>query len=210
MKAPVTESREGGEFKLVSPGVHVAVYETFAYLGEQPKSWAGESWMAPECFLRWAVMDEFTDEGKPLAIHAFPYTFNMGQKANLRKVIEASFGKQFPSDHEAGQFDFSKLLGKACQICVAHTQKGDKTYAKITSWMPLPQGMQKPDVSKVETIYYDEENLTQFDKLPQWIRKKINNAGQQQPQYNPVSGGTVAATNPPQTIEEFDDSDIPF
>ena len=118
MKAPVTNTRD--DFKLVSPGVHIAIYETFAYLGEQPQSWEGQTWMAPECFLRWAVMDEFAEDGRPLVIHAFPYTFNMGQRANLRKVIEASFGKQFPSNEAAGDFDFKKLLGCACQINVVH------------------------------------------------------------------------------------------
>jgi len=211
MKAPVSEAREGGDFKIVSQGVHIAVYETFAYLGDQPKSWAGESWMAPECWLRWAVMDEFTDEGTPLAIHAFPYTFNMGKKANLRKVIESSFGKQFASDQEAGQFEFRKLLGCVCQISVTHTQHKTKTkedgspqvYAHIASWMPLPQGTPKPDISKVELIYYDEECQDQFDKLPQWIRKKVNNQGRQQKEYGPIGGAQ-------EPLDDYDDSSIPF
>ena len=238
MKAPVSEAREGGDFKIVSQGVHIAVYETFAYLGEQPKSWAGESWMAPECWLRWAVMDEFNDEGVPLAIHAFPYTFNMGVKANLRKVIEASFGKPFPSDQAAGEFDFKKLLGCTCQISVTHTQHKTKTkedgspmvYAHINSWMPLPKTqtladgqvieIPRPDISKVELIYYDEENQTQFDKLPQWIRKKINTAGSPgRPDYKPVQSGDYTGrdftSQPPNedkagNIPDYDDSDIPF
>lgn len=170
MKAPVPDTPQG-DFKTVSAGVHPVCYETFAYLGQQN---TGQYGVKPQCWLRFAVMDEFTDEDipRPLTVHMFPMTFSMHEKARLRITIEQSFGKKFPSDQAAGDFDMRDLLGKACQANIAHDTKGDRTYAVITSLMPLPSGMAKPTLEK--TIYYDPENQAFYDQLPAWIRSKID------------------------------------
>lgn len=201
MKAPVPDTPQG-EFKIPSAGVHPVCYETFAYLGMQDAgSYAGEPLgLKAQCWIRFAVMDEFMEDGRPLTVHMFPMTFSMHEKAKLRLTIEQSFGKKFPDDKTAGDFDMRNLLGKACQASIVHTTKGENTYAAIQALMPLPQGSPRPEPP--ETIYYDPGNQEQFDKLPQWIRKKLNTEGSQRKEYGPIG-----ADNSPD--DDFDDS-IPF
>lgn len=219
MKAPVPDTPQG-EYRIPSAGVHPVCYETFVYLGMQDAgSYAGEPLgLKAQCWIRFAVMDEFTDgeHPRPLTVHMFPMTFSMHEKAKLRLTIEQSFGKKFPDDRTAGDFDMRNLLGKMCQASIVHTTKGENTYAAIQALMPLPQGSPKP--SPPETIYYDPDNQEQFDKLPQWIRKKLNTEGSQRKEYNPIQSGDYTGRDfenqPPNEdktgmVPDYDD-DIPF
>ena len=72
--------------------------------------------------------------------------------------------------------------------------------------MPLHTSHPKPDINGIELIYYDPENQLQFDKLPDWIKKKINEQGRLPTQYNPIS---APAATQPKLDDDFDD-DIPF
>ena len=67
------------------------------------------------------------------------FTASMSEKANLRKLIESWFGKKFPNDEAAADFDCTKLLGYKCLLNVTHTEKGQKTYANVANATPIPK-----------------------------------------------------------------------
>jgi hypothetical protein len=98
-----------------------------------------------QIMIEWELPDfkvEFERDGqkisRPGTIAAF-YTLSMGEKANLRKVIESWFNKSFPNDAAAEAFDLEKLLNYTAMITVAHKEKGngDKK-AIINNIGPLP------------------------------------------------------------------------
>ena len=103
------------------------------------------------------------------------YTANMSKKANLRKLLEGWRSKQF-TEPEAAAFDITSILGKACFLNVTESTSGDgTTYSNIASISPLPKNMPAPK-SELPLLIYHEGDKSMFDKLPEWIRKKIETA----------------------------------
>lgn len=232
----------GGDFDPLAEGVHIGVCDMIVDLGVQP----GRGAFGPkhEVYIRWQVPAErvtYTKDGKELEgprVVGQSYTASMSPKANLRKIIEAWFGKKFPGDKEAEDFDIAKLLGRACQVQVAHSKDGK--YANVVSVMALPKGLPAPAVEN-GTLLYDTEHDATYAKLPQWLQKKVD--GQiydQQPPANPTkttpmnttsSASTTSSSRSPsadaeaariaaqqaerrsasgQALDNFEDSEIPF
>lgn len=198
----------GGGFDPVPVGVHRAVCVAVVDLGMQP-AYRAEYKPAYKVLLTFELPDELTDNGEPRLISE-TLTASMSTKANLRKLIESWFGKGFPSDEAAGDFDLRNLLGRPAFLNVTHTQKGEKTYAKVTSVIPLPKNAEKP-IPSGEPLYYSEagdqpleERSLVYSKLPEWVRKKID--GQIRATPEPLSVPAGAAS----TDGAFDGDDIPF
>lgn len=190
-----------GNFKTIPIGMHRAVFTGLVDLGLQP---GGMYAPAYKLAIIWHLPDQLTDppDQKVMSI-AQKLTASMHQKANLRKMIESLFGKQFPNDQAAKDFDLRKLLGRACLLNVKHDTKGDKTYANVQTVTPLVQGMESP-VYHGELLCYSEdmsleERKATYLKLPEWLRKAIDE--QLQPE---------ASSAPQPEREPGSDDDIPF
>jgi len=170
-------SNGGGDFKRAPSGSHIAVCNLVADCGLQPGS---QQYPSPKrkLYVRFEIPAErveYEKDGKsvegPLTIGSF-YTASMNEKATLRKHLEGWRGKKF-TDDEAGAFDVSALLGKACMLSVVETESGGKTYSNIAGIGSLPKGMPHP-YAENELLYFDEDSdLANFDKLPKWLREKI-------------------------------------
>lgn len=120
------------------------------------------------------------------------FTASMSEKANVRKFIESWFGKKFANDTAAADFDFKKLLGCKCLLNITHTEKGGKTYANIANATPIPEGMPTDFKQYNESLFFDlADNSTHkvFDKLPEWLRKKID--ARIDEEQKPASGGAL-------------------
>ena len=84
----------------------------------------------------WEIPEQRVDverDGKKLnlpRVISKRYTLSLGDKAILRKDLEAWRGKAFTGP-ELGGFALEKLIGAACQLQVIHTQKDSKTYANV-------------------------------------------------------------------------------
>lgn len=103
------------------------------------------------------------------------YTFSMGPKANLRKMVESMITPL--SDGEAEAFEIYDLVGVECMIAVGHKQKKDGTgsYAVIQSIMPMMKGMQvPPQVNPPVMFYYKNWNQEVYNNLPKFIRERID------------------------------------
>ena len=85
-------------------------------------------------------------DGRPFSISK-EYTASIGEKANLRKDLEAWRGRPFSSE-ELRNFSLENVLGAPCLLGVVHkpSKDGAKVYANVGSIMALPKGMPSPEL----------------------------------------------------------------
>lgn len=198
-------SNGGGDFKRAPAGSHIAVCNLVADCGLQPGS---PQYPAPKrkLYIRFEIPAErveYEKDGKPtegpLTIGSF-YTASMNEKATLRKHLEGWRGKKF-SDEEAGSFDVSALLGKACMLSVVESESGGKTYSNIAGIGSMPKGMPAPKAEN-PLLYYDSDSgSAELEALPKWLREKVE--GQLTPSRPGASESHAGS-------EFHDDETIPF
>lgn len=173
-----TDSGGGGDFTPVPAGTHFAVCCMVADLGKQRivSQMFGES-IKHQVYIRWQIPAERVEWEKDGEKHEGPavigktYTLSLGDKANLRKDLQAWRGKQFTPDELRG-FDITKLLGVPATLTVTHTEKDGRTYTNVASLGGIPKGMNKPEIEG-EPILYDDDNQGAFEKLPKWLQEKV-------------------------------------
>jgi len=177
-----------GEFKSVPAGSHIAICNMVADMGLQPGSAA---YPAPKhkIFVRFEIPEErvqYEKDGRKVdqpAVIGQQFTASMHEKATLRIRLEGWRGRKF-TDEEAGNFDVSTILGKACMLSVVESVVGDRVYANIASISPLPKGVPSPTAEN-PLIYFAEENPDTFSQLPEWLREKINGQLERKPAAPP-------------------------
>ena len=199
--ATYSVGNESREFELVPPGTHTAVCILIADVGVQPGGAFGPKHKI--IFMFETPDNRTSDSNKPLTITE-RHTASMNKKANMRLMLEGWRGAVF-TDAEAGEFDVSKVLGRACLIGVVHNKTADKTYANITNVMALPKGMPVPKAEN-PLIYYGPDDDSSYEKLPPWIKKLID--GQQAPPSREAIEDEMAAQAAGR--DDFEDSSIPF
>lgn len=101
------------------------------------------------------------------------YTLSTGRKANLRKLLNAAFGKTL-TDEEIGTLDPSQILGKNVSVQVEQYEKkaGGKG-SKVVGASALVRGM-TPISPEGKLIEYDIDSGPPPDGLPDWLVKSIN------------------------------------
>ena len=213
--AILAKGSEGGDFKLVPEGTHLARCVTVVDCGMQKTEWQGQEkwqhkvWIAfevPAVRVEW-TKDEKEHEGP--AIIGKLYTNNIGDKAHLGQHLASWRGKSFTGIEIRDGFDVGQLLDKPCQISVTHNDKGERTYANITGIMGLPAGVEVPERETPLTLYDPDSSEASkvFDSLPKWLQEKVtfgHNLGA-------TNGGMTENPVPQEkyTETEFND-DIPF
>lgn len=198
---------------MVPAGNHIAICTGVIDLGIQPGSG-----MYPDpkhqVYIRFELPTEsvtYEKDGKPVTgpmSVGRTFTASMSEKANLRKFIESWFGKKFPTDDAAADFDVKTLLSRKCLLNVTHTEKGQKVYANIANATPIPKGMNSEYPQHNASVYFSLASSDQatYDKLPKWIREKIDGRiVEEEKRSNPTE--SFDERNPPPA--DFDD-DIPF
>lgn len=173
MKFPVSG---GGDFKRAPAGSHVAVCNLVVDVGIQPGRGQFPN-PKHQIYVRFEIPEErveYEKDGKtvegPITLGQF-FTASMNEKANLRKQLEGWRGAKF-TDEQAADFDVSKILGQACMLSVVESEAGGKTYSNIASISKLPKNFPVP-AAENPLLFYDPEHTKDFDKLPEWLRKKI-------------------------------------
>lgn len=173
-------AKASNDFAPVPSGNHVGICNAVVDLGLQPGS-AMYPDPKHQVYIRFELPTEqieFDRDGQkvtgPMSIGR-TFTASMGEKANLRKFIESWFGKQFPSDGAAADFDLVDLLGRRCLLNITHTAKGGKTYANLQTATPLPKGMASTESQANPNLFFDlsAPDPETFDKLPKWLKEKI-------------------------------------
>jgi len=183
------------------PPIPEDVYQGICYsiydLGTQFSEKFGKS--AHQCVIIWEIPDQritIEKDGKKVdlpRVVSKKYTMSLNEKANLRRDLQSWRGRAF-TENELEGFDITKLLGANCMIQIVHTKKGEKTYANISSILPLYKGMQKKGPEN-PTVVYEITDGPIPEGTPKWIADLIGQSAELQ--------GVVAESN--QTYD-----DVPF
>ena len=163
---------EGGDFELLPEGTHLATCYMIIDLGDQVTTYQNKESIKPQVMIGWEVTNELMQDGRPF-VASRVYNSFFSEKANLRKDLESWRGKKF-SDEELEGFDVSKLLNIPCQVTITHST-GEKTYANVSTVTGLPKGVEAPALIN-DAVIYEQGDEVAYQKLPEWIQKKINNA----------------------------------
>jgi hypothetical protein len=209
---------ERKQFQIAPAGTHLARLYRIIDLGTQMREYEGKVNMLRKAKFFWELHGEdgtgkplLTTEGKPL-IQSKEYTMSLGEKANLRRDLEAWRGKAFSEDELRG-FNVSAVLGQFCMVNISHRVKGDMTYADLkgVSGVPaiykkagLPEGVNSTLLFSLDK--FDEQVFESLsDSIKDTIRKSpeyrsLAQPSAEQQQYAAAFGGSVANM----------DDDIPF
>lgn len=199
-----TKGKEG-EREIPPQGNHVARLYSLIHIGRIEEEYMGEIKQNDKVVLRFELPEELREfDGKmlPMAISR-EYTLSMGEKANLRKLVEGMLGESIEDTEE--EYGLVPLLGKTCLLNVIHkvSRATGKPYAFIASAAPLPKKMKAPDQVNPDFIFDYEENFNEeaLEKMPDFLKDKIKSSAQ----YKAKKGIKEEAVESP-----FDDSQIPF
>lgn len=196
------------ERKPIEAGAYAAVCDMLVDLGVQPSP-GGQFAPKRTLLLRFQIPSErveITKDGETKSLPAVisrTVGLSLNEKATLRQLLQSWRGRAFTPE-ELKKFDLVNVLGKPAFINITHAVKGEKTYANLTSIMPLPKGMPAPTLEG-ESLWYSVESpdAAVFDKLPAWVQDKI--AGRI---IDPPKAPAKAA--PAATVEEFKDDEVAF
>lgn len=128
------------------------------------------------------------ENGEQPQVLSKEYTLSTHEKSGLRKLIVACDPKALKvgDDGLIEEYDIENLLGKSCLVSVEHTTKGENTYANIKVETVLPKGMVcPPQINESVSISYDHFDQEAFNKLPQFIREKMQSSFEYQAMINP-------------------------
>jgi len=163
----------GGDFEQCPAGSFAARCYQIIDLGHQTFEWKGEAKVAPKVRITWELNEPMQD-GRPFSISR-EYTASIGDKANLRKDLEAWRGRPFTAT-ELQNFSLENVLGAPCLLGVVHkpSKDGSKVYANVGSIMALPKGMACPELVN-PAVKFDIGTFDQkvFDGLSSYVQKKI-------------------------------------
>ena len=163
----------GGDFEQCPAGSFAARCYQIIDLGHQTFEWKGEAKVAPKVRITWEL-NEMMQDGRPFSISR-EYTASIGDKANLRKDLEAWRGRPFTAT-ELQNFSLENVLGAPCLLGVVHkpSKDGTKVYANVGSIMALPKGMPSPELVN-PAVKFDIGTFDQkvFDGLSSYVQKKI-------------------------------------
>lgn len=163
----------GGDFEQCPAGSFAARCYQIIDLGHQTFEWKGEAKVAPKVRITWEL-NEMMQDGRPFSISR-EYTASIGDKANLRKDLEAWRGRHFTAS-ELQNFSLENVLGAPCLLGVVHkpSKDGSKMYANVGSIMALPKGMVCPELVN-PAVKFDIGTFDQkvFDSLSSYVQKKI-------------------------------------
>lgn len=158
------------DFQNPTPGIHPALCFLIADVGYQQTNFG----VKPMVIFGFELCDENVEgTSKPLIVYE-RLTASMNEKSNLRAMLTGWRGRPF-TEEEAGDFDMKNVIGKPCQLNIVLNEKAGKTFANIQSVVPWPKSMNVPKLAN-EMLFFDPDNTACRDKLPQWIKDKIDNA----------------------------------
>lgn len=178
----ITATNEGvGNFQPLDAGTYPARCISMVHVGTVVEQIMGMEKTLNKVWISWEIPTELKEfkqgEGEKPYVISREFTLSMHEKATLRKFLESWRGKHF-TDDEAKSFDITKLLGIACMISVTHkTSASGKTFAEISNVSPVMKGFTVPNQFNPSIeLNYDNFVNELFQRLPEFIRKKIESS----------------------------------
>jgi len=155
-------------YKPVPAGIHPARCIGAVTLGLQATNWGDKR----QLYLKFEIPGELGDDGEPMTIGR-TYTASLTPKAALRKDLDAWLGRPLTKE-ELRRFDITQMAGKPCLLNVSHYEKADGgTGANIAGILPLMKDQSAPPQRFPSLIFGDDSTDAEWEKLPEWLRKKI-------------------------------------
>lgn len=137
---------EESKFKPHPEGTLAAVCVDVIDLGKKADSWQGKPKVSPKCALVFLTGKMNAETGEPHDV-SIEFTISMGDKSNLRRFLESWRGKKYSDEQAQRGVPIHKLVGQPGLITVEHHQsKAGRTYARILSISPLPEGLGAPTI----------------------------------------------------------------
>ena len=203
MSLTVNAGNGGGDFEQCPAGSFAARCYQIIDLGHQTFEWQGTAKVAPKVRITWELSEMMAD-GRPFSISR-EYTASIGDKANLRKDLEAWRGRPFSAE-ELRNFSLENVLGAPCLLGVVHkpSKEGSKEYANVGSIMALPKGMPIPELVN-PAVKFDIGTFDQkvFETLSSYVQKKILMS--KELEENGIPQSRTSEAEP-----EIDDETVPF
>jgi hypothetical protein len=203
----------GGSFeprKPIEAGAYAAVCDMVVDLGVQPSP-GGQFAPKRTVVLRFQIPEirvEITKEGETKSLPAVisrTVGLSLNEKSTLYALLTSWRGKAFTPE-ELKKFDLGKIAGKPAFINVTHSVKGDRTYANLTSIMPLPKAIPAPAMEGEALVYStDAPDPAIFLQLPTWMQDKIAARIVDAPKAAPKPAAAPAAL-----ASDFADDDLTF
>jgi hypothetical protein len=165
------------QYEVVPAGNHVARLYEIMHIGTILTTGQYGERMQDKIRLTFELCNEKKEfkagEGeKPFSISR-EFTYSFGAKGHLRPFIDGMTGTKMRDDESP---DLEALLGDACLLNVVHTT-GETVYANIQNASPLPKGMEAPAlVNAPRLVDINSMPLTDIDKLPEFIQKKMKSS----------------------------------
>lgn len=211
------ENNTGGSFKPVPAGMHLARCYRIIDLGTQKSEFEGNVKFVRKIKFVWEVhgTDDsgepiVTDKGEPFVITK-DYTLSWGEKANLRKDLEAWRGKPFSAD-EQRRFDIKNVLDKFCMINVQHKPRrtGDGVYANIVNVTPVPAALKNSmpaGFNKAQMFTLGEPDMDMFETFSDYLKTQIKESPEWKALFSPKN---EPKSNQKGADDDFGDDEIPF
>lgn len=136
------------------------------------------------------------------------YTLSLGERATLRKHLEAWRGKKFtPAELEG--FDIFSVLGANAQIQITHSLSADgsRTYANIGAIMAIPKTMAalKPENPPVVFSLSDCSAGDPLPAVPEWLQEIIAESNEWK-----ALQGLLKPSKEPSHFDDDESDRVPF
>ena len=179
--------KDNGGGPTLEAGSYLATCVKVIELGTQTEAFQGQDAKEVQKIgLMFELDGETTTDGNPIT-RTMEYTASLGQKAKIRKHLEAWRGKAFTPEELAG-FTLDKLLGQPALITL-----NDKGYIAAVA---KPMKGQTPAAVKTPIVYcsLDPKEFVKedFEALPEWLQNKVALS----PEWTDCISGAVASTAP--------------
>ena len=173
----ISKANSNTEFSPIPEGTHIARCVRIIDLGHQ-YSQQYDKWTA-QVRLDFEIPDEkitIKDEELPRIIGK-TFTNSLGERSNLRKMLESWRGKKF-TDEELAGFNLADLAGLPCMVTVAHREYNGRTYADIAALVALPKGIPAPEQITPSLVFDLDafESIEDMDLVPEWLQDKIKDS----------------------------------
>lgn len=195
--------------ELVPEGNHPArIYEVIE-VGTVEGSWMGQPKMNYNVRIGFEFPTKkfmFSEEkGLQPFVLSREMSLSLGEKANLRKIVEAVEGRKL-TEAEAVNYDVTTIIGKPLLVTVSHTEPNNEgiQYANATTFSGLIEGLTVSNLyNPTRLLTYEEWKQETFDGLPQFLKDKISAT----PEYKKMKDKTEYTANDG-TVQNV--NDIPF
>lgn len=205
-------SKGSGTYQIAPAGTHIGRCVQVIDLGTQITTFNGKEKKSRKVRIAWELPEEVTvfnpEKGEEPFMVGKEYTLSLGDKATLRKDLQAWRGRAFTNEELEG-FDLSKLLGVPCLLTIVHemSKNSGNSYAKIAGVAKLGKNMQCQSQLTASIEYsVDQGRNDTFQSLPEWLQDKCK----QCLEWTQPSTETQADHGEEVTTNEPEESDVPF